>query len=237
MNLNDVTSVVVSCLLLDLIRELFEGVQSFYPEHKFVIVDNGSHNESTEYILDLAGHSYVEAIINDRNLGHGPALHQGVQEVKTPLVFIWHSDVIVFRGGFLEPMVERFNRNANLFVCGDRAMTGRSREIPVALLSAMMLDKRKYAKCDPFRHGGAVSMDMYASARRQSFEVGHFPIWDYVTHFRSVTLSLLGTWTATPESLEQGRERLSALDPKKRWSDRNRKWRDKRADAERRAGR
>lgn len=237
MNLNDVTSVVASCLLLDLIRELFEGVQSFYPEHKFVIVDNGSCNESTDYISNLAKRPYVEAIINDRNLGHGPALHQGIKKARTPLVFIWHSDVIVFRGGFLEPMIEQFDSNRKMFVCGNRGMGGKHRDIPIASLTAMMLDRQKYLKCRPFEHGGAISMAMFSSARHRGFEIGDFPTWDYLVHFSSVTFNLLGTWKATPESLERGRERLAGLGRRKRWSDRLAKWRKKRADAERRSKR
>jgi len=223
-----VTSIIPSCLLLNPLRNLIERLTSIYPEHPVLIIDNGSQFEVVEYTREVARLPSVRAIFNDRNVGHGLAVNQGLAEIDTRLAFLWHTDVIIHRSGFIEPMVERFEDNDSLLACGEAGICYQS-ETPCVMLYAAMIDRDKALACDPLQRHGAVAAKFFRSAERQRFTVADFQIQDYVTHLEHATYALMETFHPSSEARQRALDKLNALDSGEVWTDQNDKWLERKA--------
>lgn len=181
MDLNT-TVVSVNFMTKPLIQKCFESFRSFYPEIPFVIVDNGSRDASVEYLKRLADKPGVTVLFNDDNLGHGPALHQGVQQVTTPYVFTVDSDCTAINGGFLEPMLLEFQRNPNLFSLGDVHPAHKSGPYKYVTVTFMLMSLSKYLTLPPFIDHGAPAIQTMIAAQDKGYLLGSFPIADFVSH-------------------------------------------------------
>lgn len=197
---NNVTVVIVNLLTLDLTRTCYGGLRRYYPLVPVIFVDNGSRDESTKYIVARGREPNVTAIVNERNLGHGPALHQGTVAAGTRYVFALDSDCEVLRGGFLELMLSRFKEDLKLFMLG-------------RLMWATMFDVETYIFLQrPFKHHGSPAGGAFRHARRQGYrcDFDSFPIGDYVAHAGMGTRRLFGgagtAWKPTPEMIRRVRE-------------------------------
>lgn len=63
---------------------------------EIVVIDNASTDGSDERIA--SEHPAVKLVRNDRNVGFGPAVNQGVLQTSAPYVFVVNPDAIVRRG-------------------------------------------------------------------------------------------------------------------------------------------
>jgi glycosyltransferase involved in cell wall biosynthesis len=200
---DDITVLIVNYKTLELTRRAVETLLRYYNKVPVVLIDNGSHDSSTRLVHDIASrHSNVSAVINERNGYHGPAMHQGITLAQTKYVFTLDSDCEVVRSGFLEEMLGLFAddlvyavgelRYKNRFgytygyatstrIDGD-AQPSQRRRIPYAHPYAMLLDRSKYLRLDPFIHHGAPCIKNMRAAKKAGYRVLHYPVGSFVIH-------------------------------------------------------
>lgn len=195
-----VTVVVVNYRTLELTRRCVETLHDHYSDLPLVLIDNGSDDESTEYVRELGQtQQNVRAQLNEGNRYHGPALDQGVRLAEARYVLTLDSDCEVVRGGFLEEMLREFQRPETYAVGELRyknrfgytygygydegaAQPERRGRIPYIHPYAMLLDRDKYLRLRPFIHHGAPCIRNMQDARRKGYTVVDFPVGDYVFH-------------------------------------------------------
>jgi glycosyltransferase involved in cell wall biosynthesis len=174
---------------LDLIRECAESFLIHYPQGKLLFIDNGSQDASTDYIIHVsARHKNANALLNDHNLFHGPAMDQGIRFYKTPFVFLLDSDCRIFQSRFLEEMRHQLQ-------VYDAHATGRlqyknklgydlqqlsSSAIRYIDPHAMLLRRSSYRSCPPLIHHGAPCLDNMKTATKQECELIPFPVGRHI---------------------------------------------------------
>lgn len=177
----DVTMIMVNCNTLPLIKVALESFLSFYTIPS-IVVDNGSTDGSPDYIQSLP----VQGVYLDTNITHGPALHLAMTMLHTPYAFTLDSDTVTRRGGFIEPMVEIFNDDPNLFALGSYFLADfggtRSGPYPMVHPSAMMIRSTLYFQGRPFANSGQPVHLAMADARERGNRISGFPINDYIDH-------------------------------------------------------
>lgn len=114
----DLTAVTFNFKALDLVRSAVAGFRQYYPVVPLLVVDDGSNDDSTEFIRQLAVTDLnVSAVIRRKNQGHGPGFDLAARTVPTRYMFTFDTDVTFLQGGFLEIMLERM-RHDGLYACG-----------------------------------------------------------------------------------------------------------------------
>ncbi len=193
-----VTAVSVNFMTKDFTQDCFESFRFFYPSLPFILVDNGSEDESTEFIRSVGEGDNVTAIFNERNRGHGFGLDRGIRAAQTPYVFTIDSDCIVLQGGFLELMLVEFESDSLLCALGQTFEIPEYPELypqqSVAHPAAMLLDREKYLPLRPFEGSSAPSVNTLIAAQfEHGYHVQSFPtrwtpnppelpIGDYILH-------------------------------------------------------
>lgn len=198
----DVTAVVVNYRTLEHTRTCLDSLRVAYPALEVLAIDNGSADASRDHLVErAAGDPHLRVILNDRNVFHGPALHQGVQAATTGLVLLLDSDVVIDRGGFLEVLVARFAQDPLLYAAGHRGWTDRFGYAPISRHQphtayihpfAGVIDREKYASLPPFVHHGAPLYRNMWGARHAGYHLEHVRVGDHVTHIGKVTASAHG---------------------------------------------
>lgn len=199
---NYVSAITVNYKTLDLIERCFHSLRQYYPTLPVVLVDNGSGDDSTQFVAEQEG-PCTTAILLKGHCGHGLGLHEGLLAARTPYVFTLDSDCGTRRGGFLEEMVRLFFRDEALYAAGeiqwlhhvgrdwrtpDPAYPGQA---PYVHPSAMLLDRNKYLGLKPFNRGGHPCEDNMADAFEHDYRVFDFPIGDWVFHLHRGTRNRL----------------------------------------------
>jgi glycosyltransferase involved in cell wall biosynthesis len=208
----DLTALVINYRTLDLLTRCVESYRSAYPQGRLLIIDNGSHDESTEYIHSLVERfPQITAIFNEKNINHGPAMDQGIRAVRTPFLFILDSDCEVLRGGFLEAMRELFI-DPNLYAsghllhlnwCGFAARRSERNWIPYIHPHAMLIDRQKYLDLAPFVHHGSPCLRNMKSAQKAGYSMVHFPVGKFIRHTGRGTCSRFG-YNLSPVTFLEG---------------------------------
>jgi GT2 family glycosyltransferase len=195
--LHDITALIVNYRTLEVTRRAVESFREHYPRLRLLLIDNGSGDESSAYLLGLReSEGSVEVVANERNRYHGPAMDQGIRLARTRFVFTLDSDCEVFAGGFLERMLAAFEDDAT-YAVGElryknrfgytygydaRAQPEKRGRIPYIHPYAMLIDREKYLGLRPFIHHGAPCIRNMASAKHAGYTVVSFPIYDFVLH-------------------------------------------------------
>lgn len=202
-----ITAVVVNYKTLALTRMCVESLLARYPDLALVLIDNGSGDESSAYIRQLGEtQTNIRAVLNPRNLYHGPALDQGIRLARTTHIFTLDSDCEIRNGGFLEKMLSQFedaslyavgglrfkNRFGFTYGYGEAHEPDRRGRIPYIHPYAMLVDRGKYLGLHPFIHHGAPCIRNMEDAQRAGHRVAHFPIGDFVLHRMEGTSSSHG---------------------------------------------
>jgi glycosyltransferase involved in cell wall biosynthesis len=208
-------SLVVNHRTYDLTKTFIESYVKFYPDLPMLVIDNGSGDDSADYIRSLP-RTQFQVIMNDINYGHGYALDQGMIAVNADLVMCFDSDCEVIKGGFIEPMAKAFE-DRNLYAIGMFHLVNKGgidtfiqadpegKEYPYVHPSTGMYRRSMYLDLPPFRHHGSPCIDNMVEAHRRGYGVVEFPgIRDYVTHPWAGTRDLMekNNW-----SLETGQLR------------------------------
>ena len=200
--IDDLTALVVNFRTLTYTRACLESLRAAYPTLRVLVIDNGSADESTDYLRALErDDERVRAIFNAGNRFHGPALDQGMRAVETDYVFLLDSDCVIEHGGFLEPLIDAFDRDPLLYAIGKRGFANRYGYGPVSEGQARtyyvhpfasVFDRRKYFTLPPFVHHGAPLYRNMWGARKAGYHLEHVTIEDHVTHHGKVTARVHG---------------------------------------------
>jgi glycosyltransferase involved in cell wall biosynthesis len=194
---HSITALVVNYRTIELTRRCVESFIARYPSVPLILVDNGSDDESTEYVREAArSNPHIRGVLNPRNRYHGPALDQGMRLAETSHVFTLDSDCEILRAGFLESMYASFddaaryavgelrykNRFGYTYGYDDLAQPDKPGRIPYVHPYAMLLDREKYLGLRPFIHHGAPCIRNMEDARRAGYTVLNFPVHEFVEH-------------------------------------------------------
>jgi glycosyltransferase involved in cell wall biosynthesis len=198
----DLTAIVVNFRTLDETRTCLTTLRKAYPRLRVIAIDNGSMDESTDFLRQLeARDDFLHVIVNETNVFHGPALDQGMRAAETDLVFLLDSDCEIRHGGFLEPLVQAFESDPLLYAIGKRGYTNRRGYGPISSREkwtyyvhpfAAVLDRRKYLTLPPFVHHGAPLYRNMWGAAKAGYHLRHVTIEDHVVHRRRATASVHG---------------------------------------------
>ena len=202
LSIDDVTAIVVNFRTLGQTRTCLTTLRRAYPTLRVLVVDNGSADESTDFLRELqAKDEFLRIIFNESNVFHGPALDQGMREADTDLVFLLDSDCEILHGGFLESLVEEFSRDPRLYAMGKRGYANRWGYGPISQRErwthyvhpfAALIDRNKYFTLPPFVHHGAPLYRNMWGATKAGYRLRHVTIEDDVKHHRRTTATVHG---------------------------------------------
>ncbi len=199
--LNDVTVLIINYKTRDLTEQCIASFLAAYPTVQLLVIDNGSHDDSTAYLRHVVQHyPQVTGIFNNENRFHGPALHQGVLASTTPYVFTLDSDSVVLCSGFLEAMLTLFQDPATYAVGSLRCMDRFGYDQPAGTKcytyyihpSSMLLERAKYVTLKRFVHHGSPCLYNMHNAQRCGYRLYDFPVEDYCHHLGRGTCSRYG---------------------------------------------
>lgn len=173
-----------------------ESLQRFYPDIKIVVVDDNSNDDSVLYLKykELTCPNITVWWKDGNYAGHGGNLHLAmVNHIKTKFVMLMDSDMIIERGNFIEPMLQRFNENPKLYAIGTLQYTSYSNNggepftpedaIPYGNPQLCIYDVDTYHELEaPFLHDGTPCILNMKAAHDAKLDVEYFPIDKYASH-------------------------------------------------------
>jgi len=198
-----VTAVTVNFKTPQLVKDCVVSVLKFYPGLPYVLIDNGGCKRSLSAVRELKKkYPHVHLIENDRNIGHGPALNQGLKHVSTPYALLLDSDTRAKKPGFIERMLKAFKEDPKLFAIGWLRYVGHngvatpqqngSQGKKYIHPSTCMLDVKKFQGLHPFVHSGAPATKLMHSARKKKYHLKYFPVSEYIWHKVAGTRGMFG---------------------------------------------
>ncbi|MBD3268500.1 glycosyltransferase [bacterium] len=201
--MNDVTAVSVNFRTPKWFETSVTTFMACYPDKPFIWIDNGGCDRSAKLIRDrAAGVPNVQAVLNTRNIGHGPALHQAAHMADTRFLFTLDSDTETRKCGFLERMLELFLQDEDLFAVGwlrwvnhnGVAHPKRTKHHSNVYIHpyAALYDLEKYHTLPPFAHRGAPAIEPMLAAAQEGYHFEDFPIQEYIWHRKSGTRGWFG---------------------------------------------
>lgn len=214
----DVTVITANFKTPELIGKCISSFQAFYPRLRYIVIDNGGCMESWRI---LRGIGTIELVENGKNIGHGPALHQGILMSTTQHVFTLDSDTTTHKGGFMEGMLSQFEGDPLLFALGWLRYTNESgvaspkqelkRGMKYVHPYACLLDREKYLRLHPFIHSGAPATRLMASAVEAGYHLESFPIGEYIEHKIAGTRGKFGGQCSVPTDRKPGKWRMHRI--------------------------
>lgn len=193
-----VAAAVVNFQTPDLLEAAVRSFKRFYPRVPLLILDNGSEDDSPALIDRLAAElPATEALLLDANIFHGPAMHRALAHLDAPYVYIFDSDTVTRRGGFLEPMHALFGDDPATYGVGQVVRANHrgfadARGVPVLASAYMLLDRARYHTLPPFIHHGLPVLQNLTAAHEQRLALKSFPIETYVDHLGRGTAARYG---------------------------------------------
>jgi len=177
----DVTFVLVTWNHPELITRAVRSIREFYPKVPVVVLDNGSKLEHFNTLVGLADECGVKLLRNNRNRGHGPALHQGIKEAVTRYVMLMDSDSWLVRGGWLREWVDRLEETGAYGVgqvqpvnrLGYDITNPKKRHggIPYGHPSRVLLNRLFYWTLRPACHHGAPMLANMVDAKEEGLKL------------------------------------------------------------------
>ncbi len=203
MSPNDsITALIVNYQTPHLTRMAVWSLRSLYPELSIVLIDNNSSPDiytSLQQTADEAGG--VNLILNDRNVHHGPAMHQGIGLCNTDWVLLFDSDCIAYRTGFIEKMFNIAQDGAymtghlqHIDEHGYNANDRTKNPVPYIHPRCALLNVSLYHTLPPFEKHGAPCMTNQRAALKKQYRLEHFPADLYIYHFARGTIDATGSY-------------------------------------------
>ena len=147
-----------------------------------IVVDNGSADESTEYLRSLSWIRLVEAAGSDAS--HGAGLDLGIRQATGDVIVVLHSDTFVRRAGWLESLLEHWGPETMVLASQDRVI------LPVTGLAR--LDAwRKRRKLERRWHGrGSPKIMTHCALFRRDLFTKHGQRFDHPRHIDDVIVDV-----------------------------------------------
>ena len=196
-----VTVVLVNFCTKELTNEARRTMMLYYPKISIIMIDNGSKDGSTEYIKVVGEmHENITTILNEQNIGHGPAMNQGINLAKTPFVFLYDSDASLKCSDLLEMMLAEFAKNPNLYAIGWLRKVDKFSGVPTGGKGGMdyvhphaaMIDREKFLQLTPMENSGAPCTANMRAALERGYQLKDFPVQSYVKHLIAGTRRRFG---------------------------------------------
>lgn len=202
-----VTAIIVSFNTAVLTQDAVATLRQAYPDLQIILIDNGSLDGTKVLLPQLAEKYQVRLVYNSTNVGHGPALHQGIVMASTPYVLTFDSDCTVHKGGFIEAMLARFARDPVLYAVGWLRFVDRHSGVPLEWHlthppasqfcrythpSCALIDRAKYLTLPPAIHHGAPLLENMRGAVDAGLHLEDFLVSAYVEHLTAGTRRIYG---------------------------------------------
>ena len=180
--MDNVTAIIVESNTLDLTRHCLNSLQAHYPALPMILVDNASNDGSREMVVDTVKQHRSTAILNEKNVGHGPGMHQALMICETSKALLLDSDCIVLSGYWLEMMLLE-----NAYLVGKQVNIDyggiiRKRGDPYIHPACALIDVTLYRTLPPFNHHGMPCMLNERDARKRGYRLASFNVDSYVYH-------------------------------------------------------
>ena len=105
--LSNVTCATVVYKTPKLIKDCYETFRTFYPNVKYILIDNSGGDECTKLIRSWLPNDLNLTLMElPENIGHGYGMHMAIERSTTDFLFIFDSDIVFKKYGFLEGMLE-----------------------------------------------------------------------------------------------------------------------------------
>jgi glycosyltransferase involved in cell wall biosynthesis len=202
--MDNITTLTVNFKTPDLLEDCLTSFRKRYPGIPYIVVDNGGCQQSVELLRKMQETDRALTVIwNNKNAGHGMALNQGINLVTTRFVFLLDSDTRCNKAGFLEKMLELFDKDPLLFAAGwlryvnDSGVAYRNGSEPKNAIKyvhpyACLMNRWKLWLLPKFTDGGAPAINMMRAAVQMKYNVESFPVEDYVWHKIAGTRGMFG---------------------------------------------
>lgn len=209
---NLITCIIVNFRTKKLTQAAVSSWMREYPNVPIVLVDNASGDDSTDLCRKFGEqHDHIRTLLNDDNIGHGPAMHRAIGSVHTSYIFTLDSDCEILKGGFLEKMLERLKDAERGYAVGWRRWVDKQSGVPIEWRldsppkadkfipyihpHAALYDLAKYTTLPAFFHHGAPSLRNMRRAHQVGYKLIPFPVKDYVKHWEAGTRRMYdGRW-------------------------------------------
>ena len=110
---------------LEVTRECVNSIEKHTdPAHRLIIIDNGSDEDTSEYLKGLKGKIAAETILirNDKNLGFVKAVNEGIAVSDSPYLCVMNNDTIA-TAGWLEEMIKVMEANPQIGILNPSSNT------------------------------------------------------------------------------------------------------------------
>lgn len=198
--MRDLCIIIVNYRTIHLTRQIVTDCRHYYPSTPLVLVDNNSQDESTQFVQSSDADI---VLMNDTNLGHGPALDRAIRAVGNPYILTMDSDCHIIQGGFVEHMMDKFDA-PNVYavgwlrwvnengVCIGKTEPEPGKHIPYIHPSTAIYRRDIYLTLPPFDYDGAPVNQNMRAAYYGGYAVRDFPIHQYVYHWIAGTRRMYG---------------------------------------------
>ena len=229
--LKNVTAIVVSYKIVDILKESLKCFRKFYPDMELIIIDGSSFDESSDWVYSFAKKDKkTRVVFNDYNIHHGPGMNSGLRLTNTPYAFLFDSDTNILKGGMIEKMLNVASLNQDFYSIGTlhnvndygidtmipyessdiqniTDIEGRSDDIQYIHPRAKLVQIKQYFKYYQFIKHGAPCVGAYKSIQNAGKQnlLFHFPVSEYIYHptGKGGTVGKLGFNLYTKEELEK----------------------------------
>jgi len=109
---DNITAVTVVYKTIDYIIEAYNTFRKFYPTVKYILVDNSGGDECTQLMRTwLEKDPNLTLIELEENIGHGYGMDLGIEKSTTDYLFIFDTDIVFKKGGFIEEALALFDED------------------------------------------------------------------------------------------------------------------------------
>jgi polyisoprenyl-phosphate glycosyltransferase len=137
-------SIIIPCYnekdnLDNLLNNIHIFKENTNEEVEFILVDNGSNDETREMFLNMSGKfNYLNFVFIEKNIGYGHGIKEGIKYSKGDYLCILHADLqfpIKYINEFFDYIKAYSNKYKNLFLKGTRKKRPKSDVLFTFLMS------------------------------------------------------------------------------------------------------